>query len=243
MSLPWRVLAFLLGFVPLAGKQLAEAIKDEKLRALFWPVVTSAVLLVLVYPFVVLLAVTALMQWEYMPQPMRARIALQVREAFQTDTLAKQSNGRLDYYQVIDFHKPLASTRPVRLHALPYQSVIIRPIESQVTSTSACSLPSETVMNTEALLAVRVNGEEVLPLMNSDDSQGSHEITAEQWKLIGAKMGKGGDLMISIAPAKNLSAEDKKLIQCPGIVIDVTLAVEVFKNTGEPALAAAGTTP
>ncbi|KAI1698407.1 hypothetical protein Ddc_19131 [Ditylenchus destructor] len=120
---------------------------------------------------------------------------------------------------------------PIRLRARPNQPIKIRPLQALVTSTTSdCTLPTETVIRNEALLEVRINNRTVLPLMVSAGPQDSFEVTPEQWKQFSPSLSKTDDLQITIAPARTLNESSRRLIECEGIKADVTLAIDVFRS-------------
>ncbi len=236
----WDIVALLLENIPLVGKSMAAVIRNPEARRKV-PWVAAALTFVLVlYPFIALLAVTHLLRSSLMPEGARVYMAEQVREAFRTDEFGKASNTRLDYFHVFEFHGALQEPQPVRLRVQPYQRVALQPIQALVTSTNdvECPLPAEALKH--KILTIRANETAIRSIKRNGLAVQRQEISLAQWQEIEPTMDQQADLELSIERAQGLPAELAARLDCPFIVVDVKLGVEVFKDfVPRPAVALA----
>jgi len=120
----WRkVFADAVKIIPIVGEPLAAWILDPQIGGLVarWLLVGAAALLI--YPLVLVLAVSWLLQSSWFPKQLKDYAGHEVRQAFSVGDEVRLMNEdeqkRLDYYQFVDMREAVSSNQIFTLRIQP----------------------------------------------------------------------------------------------------------------------------
>ena len=231
---PWRkAFADAAKQIPIIGEPLATLILDPQIGGLVARSLLGAAAALLIYPLVLVLAVSWLLQSSWFPKELKNYVGREVRQAFSVGDEARLINEdeqkRLDYYQFVDMRESVSSNQTFTLRIQPYQRLVIRPVLVDFSSQNPKECPLQASLDRSPVFALKVGNIYVQPSMRrSHAEQPAIEISHKQWKeLVTARE----DLLeFQLVPAPELAEDMRKALQCPSVVTSVRLAVEVFKS-------------
>jgi hypothetical protein len=223
--------------IPLIGKLLAIVVRQGRWRVVL--AVAMVFLVFVVYPLLVpLLASTwirlGILRGHQEAYAEQVRSALRIEES--ATSVARRGNERLDYFQVIELHDRDVQQPPsYTLTAQPGQRVKIRKEEAVLRAVEGgaqpCAIPRELLGSQADLFTLRAHDVTLMQIRNGPPQ--SVEITPEQWQAMMPTL-EPGRLVLSLAPVKELRA-----VEC-SLKADITLAVEVYKDSVSAVAAKAG---
>ena len=211
--------------IPLIGKSLAVAIKERRWRLV--TVIVGVVFFLFVYPLVVPLAASALINAGVLAGWQKP-YAESVRRAFSIDKAAldveSANNQRLDYFQMIDASSNANEERSYAISVQPYQRMRLRTSGVQlVTQNKTCAVPAQFLKRGVKMFSLEIGGVSLGDIRN-DGVDATFEVTKEQWDRMKPRL-DGGRLLIALLPV-----DDLRNIPCDELKANIRMTIEVFKD-------------
>jgi len=154
-----------------------------------------------------------------------------VRQAFGArefaDTVAQESNRRLDYVQAVDFEGDASLGWNGLLSVVPNQKVIYRIEQASLTSEDKVRCPVPAQLGPSARLFT-VMMEEVTVAEIRNGQMAPHRVTPDQWKAIAAQGGAPDHVSVTVQPVPALAE-----LRCGKVKLHLRLLFEVYKDLVE----------
>lgn len=191
-----------------------------------------------VYPLILPFVSAWLINWGAL-RGLQDAYATTVRKAFRAEEfavqLARDSNQRMDYYQVIEFVGNAGDAREYTLSAVANQKLKYRIERASLFSHNDKCPVARSLLKPGALLySLQVHDREIAKITlnpNNEDAM----FTADDWKAVGAKT-MPGRLTFRIVPVPALAD-----LSCEDVKVDFRITFEVYKDLvglAQPAVAA-----
>ena len=222
---------YLVKKIPLFGDWLANQLKSKEWKNLalfgvaFWFLIIYPVL----SPWLAAMVISKGVLFDlHEPYANTVRSAFRVKEM--ADDMSKETNTRLDYFQVIEFTSDARDSKEYEFPLAERQHVYLRIDKGLLRSRNAndCEVPKTLSRKGVALFKVKLGGVELLTFVNG--STGNELLlTDKHWQDLSGKIGNSRRMQITFDPVQELRSS------CDGLELEVRATIEVFKDLIKPA--------